>query len=99
MIKENQMIEKKQSFKDDKNMTLIEEDENVIILDPDGFFGYAIKDSKLFIKTVYEIIIKMSKVLFTPPYQILFGRIKITEKKYILRDINHSFYEGIGTDI
>ena len=44
----------------------------------------------------------MEKMLFTPPYNILFGRINITKLsengKTLAKDIDASFYEGFGID-
>ena len=53
-----------------------------------------------FIQQIREIIEEMYRVLYTPPYFILFGRIKIPKslKKKSQNvnaiDINQAFYEG-----
>ena len=51
---------------------------------------------------IKEIVDEMSKLLFTPPYSILFGRIKIysdnetVNQNKTATNINESFYNGIG---
>lgn len=48
---------------------------------------------------IKDTISKMSKILYSKPYHILFGRIdsyKLSSKR---ADIDHSFFEGFGIDI
>lgn len=44
----------------------------------------------------------MEKIIFTPPYPILFGRINIAmpkpKKNKNLKEINALFYEGLGLE-
>ena len=52
---------------------------------------------------IVEIIDEMNKILFTPPYKILFGRINIyaanqNQNINCIHNINEQFYEGFGLD-
>ena len=71
-------------------------------------FDFIIKDEnmkKTFHEKINEIIKIMESIIYTPPYNILFGRIKIdkqnsTKKEYLYRkNINELFYEGFGIEI
>ena len=68
--------------------TLIEE-----LDDLDDLFELAMKNRPLFVETLSFIISKMSKHLYTSPYSILFGRIRIhhsTEQN----NIDQAFLDG-----
>lgn len=45
-----------------------------------------------------DIINQMTHSLHKPPYQILFGRIKINETSLKICNENQLFYEGFGID-
>ena len=83
------------------------EQNEVIFDDPGKLFDYIVKKDELqnsFVGEVNEILIIMEKILFTPPYPILFGRISIKKPKQkrivsyypFIKDINELFYEGLG---
>ena len=83
-------------------------EQNEVIFDDLGkLFDYIVKKDELqnsFVGEVNEILIIMEKILFTPPYPILFGRISIKKPKQkrivsyypFIKDINELFYEGLG---
>lgn len=62
---------------------------------------------KLFMKEIKDIILLMNNILYTEPYNILFGRINMKRKKKstnnnpnsYAKDINELFYEGFGFSI
>ena len=71
--------------------------------------GYLIRlsnsDSNLkaiLIKEIKNIIDIMNKILYTPPYPILFGHISISKPKEKVelkqRAIDESFYDGFGIE-
>lgn len=71
--------------------------------DPGELFDYIIQNYKLkepFIEEIKNIIYLMISILYTPPYNILFGRINIVKTKHVdeidpnLKNINDLFYEG-----
>lgn len=47
----------------------------------------------------------MNEIIYTPPYQILFGRICLEKQKSKakfstnIKDINGSFFDGFGLDL
>lgn len=75
---------------------------------PSDLFDFVIENvqfKKLFVQQIQEIIDEMNKILYEPPYLILFGRIKRaksqvkkTEIKHqiLSKDITQNFYEGFG---
>lgn len=68
-----------------------------IIDDAGAYFDRAINNTILFGTQLNSIIKKMQTILHTPPYNILFGRIKIrkTEKIHkVVQNINQNFYNG-----
>lgn len=75
-----------------------------IICSPLKLFSLMINDSFLknsFVDQIKDIIVTMEKILYSPPYCILFGRISIEHfkiKKQIntLKDVNNQFYEGLN---
>ena len=73
---------------------------------PDDFFDFVIKNDKLkglFALEIKLIIIIMKKILYTPPYPILFGKISIENRKETIKsfieNINSTFYDGFGLEI
>lgn len=68
---EAQKIIDKECKTEHKNETKSE-----IIDNPDDLFIHALKNEDLLIRTISSIIDKMNTILFTPPYSILFSRIK-----------------------
>lgn len=52
------------------------EPKNEIIDNPDDLFTHALKNKELLITTITSIIDEMNTILFTPPYLILFSRMK-----------------------
>lgn len=67
------------------------------------YYDYIIQNDKLkepFIEEIKNIIYLMNSILYTPPYNILFGRINIEKTKPVdeidtnLENINDLFYEG-----
>lgn len=84
----------------------IQKDE-IIYNDLGGLFDYVISNILLknaFVEEIQEIISLIEKILYTPPYSFLFGRIDIRKPKpkvmEILypnaKEINEIFYEGFG---
>ena len=83
------------------------EDESVFVNLGD-LFDFIIKRENvknIFKEKINEIIHIMESIIYTPPYNILFGRIKIDKPKPITneypyrKDINKLFYEGFGIEI
>mgnify|MGYP001070732352 CR=1 FL=1 len=82
--------------------------EKIIFEDPKSLFDFVInnidqKVIKSFLDEVNDIIITMKNYLYTPPYQILFGRIFLDNSKHISSntssiDISDTFYEGLKND-
>lgn len=56
--------------------------DRIVFNDPGKLFYFAINNDKIaFINEINEIIQIMNDILYTYPYSILFGRIKIEKKK------------------
>ena len=114
-IKHNKYFEKYKSSKEDEDEIecLINEKDEInsgdeIYFDNLGdLFDFIIKseNSQKFIININKIIKMMESIIYTPPYNILFGRIRIdkpnsAKKEYPYRkDINELFYEGFGIEI
>lgn len=88
----------------------INENKCIVFDDPEKLFDFIVEDEelkKVFIDEIRDIIHCMDKILDTPPYAILFGRIDISKprvnhkKNYndSLREINDLFHEGFAMDI
>lgn len=117
LIKEN-LLEEKTIFKNNKDFDSSSDPEDIfenneydpvikklVFFDQSELFDIVVKDKKLkeiFIDQIKEIINLMEKILFTPPYNILFGRINIAKlsenDKTLAKDIDSYFYEGFGID-
>lgn len=76
---------------------------NQIYILLDLVFNGIIHDHSLanfFIKVIDHIINSMEKIIYKPPYQILFGRIGLdfqkADDKTRGKDINESFHESLG---
>ncbi|KAK8835009.1 hypothetical protein M9Y10_020614 [Tritrichomonas musculus] len=74
--------------------------------DPGKYFDDYINNEekrKKFIKEINEIIEIMKSILYTPPYSILFGRIRLHQNALtvtrIKENINEEFYKGFGLAI
>ncbi|KAK8857623.1 hypothetical protein M9Y10_016029 [Tritrichomonas musculus] len=85
----------------------LKDDEKVVFRDLSELFYFFISCDEyknLFIESINKIINIMKSILYTPPYNILFGRINISLLKNRsnnitngnLPDINESFYEGLA---
>ena len=82
--------------------------EIIIFEDFKQFFDFATQNKELiksFISEIKNIIHIMEKILYTPPYIFLFGRLSTEEKNQnkkeeendlLMIDINALFYEGFG---
>lgn len=75
--------------------------------DPKDLFNFVVSNSEYkdkFIDEIKSIVEDMIKILFSPPYAILFGRMKLRNEKrkserndnHIIENINHLFYEGLS---
>ena len=79
-------------------------EKNIVVVNPEGLFDIAMKNSNFLNETVSFIINEMSKILFSPPYPILFGRIIISKRNQKVeqspykKEINELFYEGLGLE-
>ena len=66
----------------------------------DNLDQFFFNDLNNFKNIIDSIIKEMCSILFTPPYLILFGRIRTRQKKKKrnsdIKNINHSFYEGFN---
>lgn len=102
--KETTKIEKKkQSMKEMNNCGLSNDQKkmknsNSIFKDLGELFDIIVKDPN-FLKEMNEIIRMIYKILYKPPYSILFGRISIAKPKPIEdlkrpKDISQMFFEG-----
>lgn len=90
----------------DLQSNFIKKHQNEIIFDePEKLFDFIISDSNtkqiseiktIFIEEIKNIIDLMNKILYTPPYSILFGRISLEKQKPKKMEINNDFYEGFG---
>ena len=75
----------------------------IFINDPSELFEMCMNESlfhESFISTIEQTVKTMDKILYTPPYCILFGRISIEKSKtsenlkQIIPKINEDFYKG-----
>ena len=81
---------------------------NVLVDDPSELFDCVLKNIEsidIFIHQIKNVICLMEEILYSPPYEILFGRINIVKsfqleklKKSLLKNIDQSFYDGFGID-
>ncbi|KAK8838051.1 hypothetical protein M9Y10_036001 [Tritrichomonas musculus] len=95
----------KEIFIDAKKTNLEINREDVIIDDIGQLFDFIIGNNNfkiIFNDEIKKILDIMEKIIFTPPYPILFGRINIAmpkpKKNKNLKEINALFYEGLGLD-
>ena len=88
-----------------KNIIQTKNQNNEIVFnDPGELFDFVIekKDLKcMFINEIKDLIDVMEKILYTPPYQILFGRINIqklesNKENDKSMNIDNNFYSGFG---
>ncbi|KAK8842216.1 hypothetical protein M9Y10_026447 [Tritrichomonas musculus] len=96
------------STKFENDVDEINTDEEIVIEDLGYLFDFIIKNEnmkKIFRTKINEIIQIIESIIYTPPYNILFGRIRINKSKPIKKeylhqkDINELFYEGFGIEI
>ena len=96
------------STKFENDIDEINTDEEIVIEDLGYLFDIIIKNEnmkKIFRTKINEIIQIIESIIYTPPYNILFGRIRINKQKPIKKeylhqkDINELFYEGFGIEI
>lgn len=77
--------------------------------DPSELFDFIINEEdhnlvKYLIEEIQEILCIIKKILYMPPYPILFGRLSQRKPIYkpkveippYMKDINELFYEGLG---
>lgn len=95
--------EKFDDYKKDEFENDIIDDDKYIFNDPGKLFDFVIENKNIksaFINEIRGLIQVMKKILFSPPYLILFGRINIERKKpktsinQSPNEINQIFYEG-----
>lgn len=75
---------------------------NDFIVDEGVLFDYSCQFEILrdkLIKEIENITNMMKNILYTPPYQILFGRMWINQSKPNIEQINQMFYDGLGGNI
>lgn len=100
------------SNKDGLNMFKVNQnhesiDGDFVIAEPQVLFDFILKKENLknvFLNEIHDILDIMKKILYTPPYDILFGRLFIEKQNYeiketsnrFIKDINDEFYEGLG---
>ena len=103
-LNHEEIITKGKSYKT-KNYNQLINDEKIYD-NADDLFIYATSENSLkkdFIREIKDIIHTMSKILYTPPYSILFGRIFISipkkEEFPYRKNVSTLFYEGFGIQI
>ena len=92
------------SNKDGLNMLEVNQnyesiDDDFVISEPQVLFDFILKKENLkniFLNEIHDILDIMKKILYTPPYDILFSRLFIEKQNYEITDINDEFYEGLG---
>ena len=84
--------------------------ERKVFTDPKDLFAFAVRNNQCkdaFLNEIDQIVDEMNKILYKPPYRILFGRMgsKMSAKPQSLakpllpkRDISGSFYQGFAGD-
>ncbi|KAK8886428.1 hypothetical protein M9Y10_041891 [Tritrichomonas musculus] len=105
--KNNKIMSEKTIYKNDNNNAQNDDKKDsckkdTIFDDLEQLFEFVNSNYKeVFIDTIKKIIHKIEKVLYTPPYQILFGRIDITKLKKEVNEsktINKCFYDGFDIE-
>ncbi|KAK8847752.1 hypothetical protein M9Y10_018781 [Tritrichomonas musculus] len=81
--------------------------DRMIFKDPNKLFDFVMEDKSLikqFKDEINDIINTIDKIIYTPPYSFLFGRVILEKSKNKLqrtdkfkKDINELFYEGLGS--
>lgn len=75
---------------------------------PSGLFDYIVQNTEnkqLFIYVIQNIIDDMNTILYTPPYDFLFDRMKYKNAKHnyghlnYYKEINQLFYDGFGNPV
>ena len=99
----NEKMMKKDNFSsiEQKKDNEISDQKELTFKEPDELIDFVIEKEKIkqvFINEIKEIINIMKKLIYAPPYKILFGRIYIEKLKETKKNETNDQHENINDD-